>query len=374
MAQHKKNVKICFIAPKAYPLFNPDIKKVFGGAEVDLYLLAGTLAKDEKFEVSFIVADYGQKKFEKIKNVNIIKSLDFKQNPLTSAIKIWNALKTANADIYMIKTASMGMSLVAFFCKFKNKIFIYRTASQRECDGTYLKQNRIAGKLFSFSLRKTTQIVTQNQNDRKNLKKTIGIESIVIPNAHHLPRLENLKRDTILWVGRSAKVKRPDLFIELAEKLPNEKFVMICQHATGDSSYGQLIEKTEKIDNLEFIKHVPFKQVDDFFLKAKVFVNTSDSEGFPNTFIQACKCATPILSLRVNPDNFISDFNCGICANGNWNGFLQQLKELLLPEKQLEYGRNARKYAEQKHDIKKTAEIYKKLFSDLLLFEHGRLS
>lgn len=35
--------KVCFIAPKAYPLFNPDVKKVFGGAEVDLYFLATVL-------------------------------------------------------------------------------------------------------------------------------------------------------------------------------------------------------------------------------------------------------------------------------------------------------------------------------------------
>lgn len=366
MQQNNENMEICFISPKAYPLFNPDIKKVFGGAEVDLYLLAVELAKNEKKHVCFIVADYGQKKFEKIKNVNIIKSLDFKQNPLTGAIKIWKAMKTANAQIYFQETASLGTFLVNLFCKLNKKVFIYRTASQRECDGTYLKQNRLTGKLFSFSLRKAAQIVTQNQNDRKNLNKTIGTESIVIPNAHHLPRLENLKRDTILWVGRSAKVKRPDLFIDLAKKLPNEKFVMICQHATYDSQYDQLIEKTKKIKNLEFIKHVPFEQVDDFFIKAKVFVNTSDSEGFPNTFVQACKCATPILSLGVNPDNFISDFNCGICANGNFDNFIDNLQSMLKPDQIENYGKNARDYADKNHNIEKIVILYENLFDKLM--------
>ena len=33
-----KTVSVCFVSPKAYPLFNPDCKGVFGGAEVDLYL------------------------------------------------------------------------------------------------------------------------------------------------------------------------------------------------------------------------------------------------------------------------------------------------------------------------------------------------
>jgi hypothetical protein len=29
---NKTAVRVCFISPKAYPLFNPDVKKTFGGA------------------------------------------------------------------------------------------------------------------------------------------------------------------------------------------------------------------------------------------------------------------------------------------------------------------------------------------------------
>ncbi len=52
-------IRVCFISPKAYPLFNPNVEAVFGGAEVDLYYLATELAKDDSFTVSFITADYG---------------------------------------------------------------------------------------------------------------------------------------------------------------------------------------------------------------------------------------------------------------------------------------------------------------------------
>ena len=54
MTPYTKPVKICFVVLKAYPLFNPDVKSNFGGAEVDSYLLATELAKDKNFEVSFI--------------------------------------------------------------------------------------------------------------------------------------------------------------------------------------------------------------------------------------------------------------------------------------------------------------------------------
>ena len=55
-----KPVRVCFVIMKAYPLFNPEIKSVFGGAEVDFYNLATELAKDKNFDVSCVVADYGQ--------------------------------------------------------------------------------------------------------------------------------------------------------------------------------------------------------------------------------------------------------------------------------------------------------------------------
>ena len=53
-------ISICFVMPKAYCLFNPEVEGVFGGSEVDLYYLSTELAKDEDYHVSFIVADYGQ--------------------------------------------------------------------------------------------------------------------------------------------------------------------------------------------------------------------------------------------------------------------------------------------------------------------------
>jgi len=362
MNQNTKAIEICFIAPKAYPLFNPNVKEIFGGAEVDLYSLATQLAKDENFAVSFITADYGQESVETIGAIRVIKSVNFRKNPLLGALKVWKALRKANAQMYMIKTISPGMFLVVLFCKLHKRIFVYRTASGRECDGTYLKQHFLAGRGFRVALRTATEVVVQNQTDKEAIKRTIGVDSSVIPNAHHLPVLSEAKRDVILWVGRSVGVKRPELFIDLAEKVPNERFVMICQRATGDENYEALVARAGEVENLQFIRRVPFGQIDNYFQRAKMFVNTSDSEGFPNTFIQACKCATPILSLRVNPDNFLNRYNCGICADDNRDKFVQQFRLLLESEEMQRYGKNARKYAEEKHDIKRVIEEYKDMF------------
>ena len=361
-----KPARVCFISPKAYPLFNPDVKKIFGGAEVDLYFLATELAKDESFSVSFITADYGQENVETINNVRIIKSVDFNKNPLSGAASVWRALHVADAQIYFHEAPSWGTFLIALFCKLNKKVFIYRTASRRESDGTYSRQNLFAGRAFRWSLRSAAQVIVQNQADKENLTRTTGISSIVIPNAHHLPPSSEAERDTILWVGRSVEVKRPELFIKLARNIPDEKFTMICQEATGDKNYPALLAEAEKVENLRFIEEVPFAEITGYFQRAKVFVNTSDSEGFPNTFIHACNCAVPILSLNVNPDGFINTYNCGICCNGDWHKMVDSLKVMLQEDRRVEMGSNGKKYVSEHHDVTRIIKQYKELFKQLV--------
>jgi glycosyltransferase involved in cell wall biosynthesis len=187
----------------------------------------------------------------------------------------------------------------------------------------------------------------------------------MIPNGHRLPPLSDRQREFILWVGRSADFKRPGLFIDLAEKISGEKFTMICQQATGDDDYDSLVARAEQVKNLEFIKRVPFGEIDNYFQRAKVFVNTSDAEGFPNTFIQACKSATPILSLNVNPDDFLSNYNCGVCCDNDTDKFPVALGQMLKNASYKELSRNAREYAKDKHDISKICDKYKELFINL---------
>ena len=247
-------IRVCFVSPKAYPLFNPAADGVIGGAEVDLYLLATELAKDENFRVTFITADYGQPTQETIENVRVIKSLNFKQNNLTGAYKIWKAMKKADAQIYMMKTPSPGVPLVAAFCKLHKHCFAYRAASEREFNGAYLTAHPILGRLFMRSLRRAGLITVQNQSDAEQLRSRMDVDVRVIPNGHRLADLADCQKQTVLWVGRSAYVKKPYRFLELAEKFPGEKFTMICQKATGDNDYDSLVAKAKQIENLEFIE------------------------------------------------------------------------------------------------------------------------
>jgi len=97
-------VKICFIAPKAYQLFNPEVRSTFGGAEVQLYLLSTNLADNKKLDIHFMVADYGQKKVETHSNIQVWRSLNFQSNILKQVLTFFKVFNKINADIYIQRT------------------------------------------------------------------------------------------------------------------------------------------------------------------------------------------------------------------------------------------------------------------------------
>ena len=363
---HPNPIKVCCIAPKAYPVFNPACRAHFGGAPVDLYYLATELARDRDYQVSFIVADYGQKPVETYEDVTVIASLDHHKNFISGASRVSKALARADADIYLMKTSAPGTALIAWFCQRHGKIFTYRSANTEECDGTFIKENFFLGRAFAWSLRRAQAIFVQNADDRTNLQQSLGLTSTFIPNGSRIPPLNQTPRDTILWVGRSWDVKRPDLFLDLAEQVPDRHFTIICQEATQDKHLASLTARAQSIENVEFLPYVPFNQVETYFQRAHMLVNTSRFEGYPNTFVQACKAGAPILSLNVNPDDFLRRHQCGFCAQGDRQRLVDNLRQLLDPSIFAAYSTNARRYAEENHDITRIVEQYKDVFRKLI--------
>jgi glycosyltransferase involved in cell wall biosynthesis len=355
---------VCFVSIDIYPLFAPCCSGVQGGSEVDFYMIATELAKDRRFRVSVVTGDFGQPDIETAGNIAIYKAAGIRKNPLFGAAALWKAMRLADADIYFRQGAAITTDLVALFCRFHHKKFFLRTGTDYECNGSYLQKFPLKGRTYLWSLRQAKRVFVQKDSDAPKMLRTTGVTPIVVPNGHRITRLQTTRREFILWVGRTDALKQPELFMKLAKEIPSEQFVMICQKAKGDQKYEELLRLAADAHNLKFIEYVPFHEIDGYFQRAKVFVNTSQAEGFPSTFVQAGKNATAIVSLKVNPDGFLDKFNCGLCADDDWNKFVDCLKFVLSEDKYIELGKNARKYVEDNHDIAKIIEIYKQHFID----------
>lgn len=373
------NIKksVCFISLDAYPLFNTEVDATVGGAEIQLHSLATSLANLKGFDVSFIVGDFDQPKLENYNNVKVYKLLCFNRflpTFLTRIIQVFMLailMKKIDSDVYIHRTASVLTGIICMFAKLFGKHFIFMTAHEWDCNGIFEKKSgKFKGQIFQYGLRNANLVITQSRKHQSLIKRYHSKNSIVMNSMYKIKEenaLLNNKKNTVLWVARCEDWKRPEVFIELAKKFPKENFVMICPRSLNQMDYFHIIlDKASTVSNLEFIKFVPFSKIDTYFRDAKIFVQTSVFEGFPNTFIQAAKNMTPILSLSVNPDNLLGENDCGICANNDEKMLIRSLKRLLKDDSlRCRMGSNAYAYALKSHDIDKIVLRYRDLFMSI---------
>lgn len=367
---NNKVKKVYIYSEQAYPLFSQGDGK-FGGAEVDLYFLARELARRSDYQVDFLVGDYGQKKIRYIDGVRVIRlthmniSLYRKLfHKLTRRIFIIYELFRSDADIYLTEAHTEVLGYMGLVCKlFKKKKLIYRTAHDWDCNGHHTSRRDIVGLMFTIGIRLTDKIISQNEKQQTMWLKNHGISTQVIKNGWLIPGEKSIiNKEYILWIARSTCWKRPEKFVELARTLPDQKFVMVIK---GDNELTEKIrEQSLDIPNLKIVYDVPFHEVQNFYDRAKCFVNTSDDEGFPNSFLQSFLGRTPVLSYNVDPDNVITNYDLGYHC-GNDPDKAARFINVLSEEKIYKYGENAISYMKEHHDLIHKIDQYDQLISDL---------
>ena len=301
-----KKTKVLFISPKSYPLFNKKVKSTFGGSEVQLYFLGREVSNNSQFKVNFIVSDYGQKKEESFEDIKLRKSFKNKDSNLLKSIKLITNVAKIKPNVVILRSLNPFLGILAVFLRFKKIKLIYMVAHDNETDKTHKDYNGFVKKRLIRMLFKNASIIISQNGYQKEMLRKQNITSKIIKSGYPIKTKFEDEKKNILWVGRSDKWKQPKLFLDLAKKFPKEKFIMICPPSTYSPELSEQIELlVMNIKNLVFIKFVPFEEIHSYFANAKAYVNTSEQEGFPNTFIQAAMNKTPIISLNVNPDNFL---------------------------------------------------------------------
>ena len=103
----------------------------------------------------------------------------------------------------------------------------------------------------------------------------------------------------ICSVARLTKVKRFDILLNALQGVEDVHLILV-----GGGEEDQCLKKlSETLDvkkDVTFTGNLDNMQVRQIVSSSKLFVMTSDKEGFPYTFIEAMFCATPFLSTPVS--------------------------------------------------------------------------
>ena len=373
--QTNQSIKICFVALTAYPLLAGKNADNIIGPDVHQVILAKELIKHD-FKITFITYNEGGEPVEYINGMEVIKIHEdaYRLRILyivSKVFRIWNAMRKANAHIY-IHTGGVTTSL---FCRLTRKKFVCDIASDALVNRKLItrkirefNQSKISISAFGnwLDIKLADAIIVQNKYQETMLKKNFGKDSSLIKMPFPLTEQgmpEKANPPIVLWVGAMAEVKQPELFVRLAEAIPEARFQIIGGPSGNGELYDRIKTSSKRISNFEHLGVIPFDEINEYFSRASILVNTSMFEAYPPyAAMQAWMSYTPVVSLGDNSDEVMRRYNMGFHSK-TFDQLVEDVKTLLKDEALMEeMGVNGRKYVESEHDLTHIVGEYIELF------------
>lgn len=316
---------ICFISRFAHYVLLNKTEELIGGAEFQQTILAKALSA-RGWKVSFITEKKDQQEPIVVDGIHLFPVIDYTagnryiRRILSVPCQLWKWMKTNNSQLYYQRNPGPFSSVIGMFCRSAGKRFILSGAN----DANFDRKNELNVESFldvleiRYGIKLADKIILQNERQKSLLKTNYNREGTVFYNLYAPPALEKkspidvetFKKPRLLWVGRLARQKRPEMCLELAKLLPDFEIIMVGS-LTRQNDLAERIKKgVRSIENIIFLGHLALPEVEELFDSIFGLVNTSFVEGFPNTFLQAWSRGLPVFSF-VEPDNIISNNNLG---------------------------------------------------------------
>jgi len=314
-------MKICLLGLNNLSVLAPEYQdRTVGGEPVQQTLLARAFAR-RGHEVSMVVADLGQADGARYGGIRTFKAYRPDAGvPVLRFIhprwsRLWSALARADADVYYTSCAGMEVGLLALFCRFFGKRFVFRSASDADCDKSRLLVSHARDRwLYAYGLRRADAILVQSAAQADTLLRSYGLASRVAGMLVEPAQSAPTRDLDVLWVGNIRRLKRPDRILEIAAQLPQFNFHMVGGALPGEQAlYEQVRRAASARPNLTFHGPLSYRATNELYGRAKLLLNTSEVEGFPNTYLQAWIRGVPVVTL-IDPDRVIERERLGAVA------------------------------------------------------------
>jgi glycosyltransferase involved in cell wall biosynthesis len=253
------------------------------------------------------------------------------------------------------------------FCGLRHRRLVFRVAIDSDCEPSQLMIRYARDRrLYEFGLKRADSILVQSVTQQRAMLKNYGRQSTVTRSFVAKPGSSDsgrLKDVDVLWVSNIRQIKRPDRLLALARAMPMARFHMAGGPSPGEADlYRSMEDEARGIANLEFHGAIPYLDIGLLFDRAKVFANTSDLEGFPNTFLQAWVRGIPVVTM-FDPDGVVGRKGLG-SSHSSLEDMAAGLAKMLVSADAYQQASSASlEFMEEQHDEEKILATYLEAFT-----------
>lgn len=373
-------MRIAFLTLDAYDSLTGGQRGNVGGAELQQVLIGRELS-DRGHDVAFIENDAPYKEEKTVDGIEVVLKRGYAEYPFVQrqparAVSTLNALRTVDPDICYLRGPNVDALSIALYCGLTDSRFVYGFAHDRElaAEQNVFENAGATNDVFRGLLRSTIGradvVVVQNEFQHQRAKRLFDTDIELIENGYPKPNVSAPKaelrtdRPVVFWAATLREWKQPEVVLDMAAEVPDAEFVLAGSRADESPElYDEIEARARDVENLTFTGYIPYEDIDEYFARADVFLNTSTSEGFPNTFLQAWAHETPVVSLNVDPNDILRNHDIGHHADGDLERLVSSLRDLTDDaERRKQVGENAREYFAENHSIDVTATDYENAF------------
>jgi glycosyltransferase involved in cell wall biosynthesis len=360
----ERNVRLCIVTPW----------QVGGGAEYQINLLIGALTQQQRFEVyelSHHVSDAIEPKDYRVVRIGRNPNMP-KLGYVMDCPPLYRALRRIRPQVIYQRVGCGYTGISALYARRHRVPLIWHVSHDTDVmratldSGRNLLRRRLEKWSIELGIRWADRIVVQTQHQSDLLMRHYGrTADALVPNFHPEARevIDKSEAPLVVWIANLKNWKRPEIFVRLAAQLrdlPGVQFVMLGEEPDGAKRQpwlATLLQSIASTPNLTYLGRRSQAEVNQILARAWIYVNTSQHEGFPNTFIQAWMRDAVIVSLDVNPDRVLDLEELGVHA-GTEEGLERAVRALLRsPALRHRYVERARTYVKATHSLRNAAKL-----------------
>jgi len=218
--------------------------------------------------------------------------------------------------------------------------------------------------LYAWGLSNSDRIFVQHSGQFSELPSKLRHKAAIVPNMINTPPTMKPHRERekyVAWVGMLRQPKRPDLLLEIAQKAPDLNFV-VCggasDHRSPNCFGAEIVDGLNKLPNVDYRGQVAPDNAREIIANASVLLCTSEGEGFPNIFLEAWSSGTPVVSMKIDPDQVIERLDLGT-VSGDVGKAIKDLDLLMeSPQRREQISLRARRYVVEHHSEQVVTNLF----------------